>query len=106
MRLPKSRDVQPGLSRSIRHVATRLSTAGDWSGERPTKRALATRDDGGAMPQALADAHRAARAHDRRLYSSVGALRTSYSRRLQTPDRLDAPTRCRWRTPVAPGHRA
>ena len=70
MRLPESRDVQPGISRSIRHVAARLSTAVVSSGERPTKRAIPARDERGAIRPALDNSHRAARSHDRRIYSS------------------------------------
>jgi AraC-like DNA-binding protein len=49
MRLRESRDAQPGISRPIRHVAARLSTAVFSPRKRQTKRANPSRDERGTI---------------------------------------------------------
>ena len=77
MRLPESRDVQPGVSRSVRHVAARLSTAVVSSGGRHSDAHDSSARRTRRHTPALDNSHRAARPHDRRIHSSSGAVRTS-----------------------------
>lgn len=74
MRLSESRDVQPGISCSLFHVAARISKPRGSSSERPTKCSIAAREQRIAIRPNLDDSHRATRADDRRIYTTVGTL--------------------------------